>query len=91
MEVSKHVSDGARSLRLSTSRPSTNSRHANRLESHPLLEAAVRNTHPSSQAVETWLREEVATAYDALVNSPHGMATADDVRAILAARQGTRG
>lgn len=91
MKVSKHVSDAARSPPPSVSRPSTNSRHTNRLQSHPSLEATVRNTRKFSQAVETWLREEVATAYDARVDSPHDMATADDVRAVLAAKRATHG
>jgi putative addiction module CopG family antidote len=38
------------------------------------------------QAVETWLRDEVAAAYDALVADPNDVATADEVRAHLAAK-----
>lgn len=38
------------------------------------------------QAVEAWLRDEVATAYDALVANPHDVIGADQVRAHLAAK-----
>ncbi|WP_417218734.1 hypothetical protein [Arthrobacter sp.] len=51
----------------------------------------MRNTRKFSQAVETWLREDVAAAYDALIDSPHDLATADEVRAILAAKRAPRG
>jgi putative addiction module CopG family antidote len=39
------------------------------------------------QAVEAWLRDQVAAAYDALAADPNDVATADAVRAQLAARQ----
>lgn len=38
------------------------------------------------EAVESWLREEVSAAYDALVTDPKDVATADDIRARLAAK-----
>ena len=41
-------------------------------------------------AVYMWLREEVATAYDALVADPSNTATADDVRGRLAVRHAAR-
>lgn len=39
------------------------------------------------QAVETWLRAEVAEAYDALVDDPSRAMTADQLRALLAAKR----
>ncbi|MDO5646252.1 MAG: type II toxin-antitoxin system ParD family antitoxin [Dermabacter sp.] len=42
------------------------------------------------EAVEAWLREEVATAYDALVADPNDVASVDDVRVHLAARHAAR-
>lgn len=41
------------------------------------------------QAVETWLREEVAAAYDALQADPSDVIETEDVRAHLAARRRT--
>jgi len=38
------------------------------------------------QAVEAWLRGEVAAAYDALVADPHDVISADQVRSHLAAK-----
>lgn len=39
------------------------------------------------QAVETWLRTEVAEAYDALVADPSRAMTAEELRARLAAKR----
>lgn len=41
------------------------------------------------QAVETWLREEVAAAYDALQADPSDVIETEDVRTHLAARRRT--
>lgn len=38
------------------------------------------------QAVEAWLRQEVAAAYDALIADPNDVVSADDVRAHIAER-----
>lgn len=42
------------------------------------------------QAVEAWLREEVAASYDALIAAPSDVASADHVRARLAERHAAR-
>lgn len=42
------------------------------------------------QAVETWLRDEVAASYDDLIKNPGELASADEVRARLAKRQTAR-
>jgi len=42
------------------------------------------------QAVESWLRTEVANAYDALVADPSRAVTADELRAHLAAKRTAR-
>lgn len=52
-----------------------------------VIREGLRALFARDQAVDTWLREEVATAYDALVTNPEGLATADEVRARLATWQ----
>lgn len=55
-----------------------------------VIRDGLRALFARDQAVESWLREEVATAYDALVTDPDDLATADEVRARLATRQAAR-
>lgn len=51
-----------------------------------VIRDGLRALFARDQAVGTWLREEVAAAYDALIADPNDVASADDVRAHLAAR-----
>lgn len=51
-----------------------------------VIREGLRALFARDQAVETWLREEVAAAYDALIADPNDVASADEVRANLAAR-----
>ena len=51
-----------------------------------VIRDGLRALFARDQAVEAWLREEVAASYDALVVDPNDVATADDVRTQLAAR-----
>ena len=46
----------------------------------------LRTLFARDQALETWLREEVITAYDALVADPSAVVSADDVRERLSAK-----
>ncbi|BBZ66450.1 CopG family transcriptional regulator [Mycolicibacterium insubricum] len=55
-----------------------------------VIRDGLRAPFARDRAVETWLREEVATAYDALVADPSDTAAADDVRARLTARHAER-
>lgn len=55
-----------------------------------VIRDGLRALFARDRAVETWLREEVAIAYDALVADPSDTATADDVRARMAARHAER-
>lgn len=51
-----------------------------------VIRDGLRTLFARDQAVETWLRSEVAAACDALVADPNDVVTADEVRAHLAAR-----
>lgn len=51
-----------------------------------VIRDGLRALFSREQAVESWLREEVAAAYDELVADPNDVVTADEVRARLAAR-----
>ena len=55
-----------------------------------VIREGLRALFAREQAVEAWLREEVAASYDALVADPDDVATAADVRAQLAARHAAR-
>lgn len=55
-----------------------------------VIRDGLRALFARDEAVEAWLREEVATAYDALVANPNDVASADDVRVHLAARHAAR-
>ena len=46
----------------------------------------LRTLFARDQVLETWLREEVVTAYDALVADPSAVVSADDVRERLSAK-----
>lgn len=52
-----------------------------------VIRDGLRALFARDQAVETWLREEVTAAYDALVADPNDVASAAEVRAHLTARQ----
>ena len=51
-----------------------------------VIRDGLRALFARDQAVESWLREEVTAAYDALVADPADVATAAAVRARLTAR-----
>ena len=51
-----------------------------------VIRDGLRALFARDQAVESWLREEVTAAYDALAADPTDVATAAEVRAHLAAR-----
>lgn len=51
-----------------------------------VIRDGLRALFARDQAVETWLRQEVASAYDALIADPNDVASADEVRAHLAAK-----
>jgi len=55
-----------------------------------VIRDGLRALFARDQAVEAWLREEVAASYDALVAAPNDVASTDDVRALLAARHAAR-
>lgn len=55
-----------------------------------VIRDGLRALFAREQAVDAWLREEVAASYDALVADPEAVMTADDVRARLAARHAER-
>ena len=46
----------------------------------------LRTLFARDQVLETWLREEVVTAYDALVADPSAVVSANDVRERLSAK-----
>ena len=50
----------------------------------------LRTLFARDQVLETWLRNEVVTAYDALVADPSGVASAEEVRARLSAKHSER-
>lgn len=50
----------------------------------------LRTLFARERAVEQWLREEVASAYDSVVAHPEDVITADEVHARLAARHAQR-
>ena len=52
-----------------------------------VIREGLRALFARDQAVESWLREEVATAYDALVADPSRALTAQGVREQLAEEQ----
>lgn len=51
-----------------------------------VIRDGLRALFSRDQAVETWLRQEVAATYDALMAEPNDVVSADEVRAHLAAR-----
>jgi putative addiction module CopG family antidote len=55
-----------------------------------VIRDGLRALFARDQAVETWLRDEVAVAYDALLADPKDVVTADEVRAQLAAKHAAR-
>jgi len=55
-----------------------------------VIRDGLRALFARDQAVDAWLREEVAASYDALMADPNDVATADDVRTQLAARHAAR-
>ncbi len=52
-----------------------------------VIRDGLRALFAQQAAVETWLRDEVAAAYDAATAGPANTATADEVRKRLAARR----
>lgn len=52
-----------------------------------VIREGLRALFTRDQAVEAWLRDEVASAYDALAADPSGAVSAAAVRARLAAEQ----
>jgi len=50
----------------------------------------LRTLAARDRVIETWLREEVAPAYDALKTDPSRAISASDVRAALAATRKSR-
>lgn len=55
-----------------------------------VIREGLRALFARDQAVETWLRDEVAASYVALVTNPDDLAPVDEVRARLASRQAAR-
>ena len=55
-----------------------------------VIREGLRALFARDQAVDAWLREEITASYDALIADPNDVATADDVRARLAARHAAR-
>ena len=55
-----------------------------------VIRDGLRTLFARDQAVDSWLRSEVVTAYDALVADPSVVVTIDDVRAQLAAKYSER-
>lgn len=55
-----------------------------------VIRDGLRALFARDQAVETWLRDEVAVAYDALLADPKDVVTVDEVRAQLAAKHAPR-
>ena len=55
-----------------------------------VIRDGLRTLFARDQAVETWLREEVAEAYDAFVTNPDDVIAIDQVRARLAAGRHSR-
>jgi len=51
-----------------------------------IIRDGLRTLFARDQAVESWLRAEVVTAYDELVADPSAVVEANDVRARLAAK-----
>ena len=51
-----------------------------------VIRDGLRTLLARDQALETWLREEVVTAYDALVADPETIVGIDDVRARLSSK-----
>lgn len=51
-----------------------------------VIRDGLRTLLARDQALETWLREEVVTAYDALVADPETVVSIDDVRARLSSK-----
>ena len=52
-----------------------------------VIREGLRALWSRDQAVESWLRSEVADAYDALVADPSRVVAADELRTRLAAKQ----
>ena len=52
-----------------------------------VIREGLRTLFARDHAIEAWLRDEVATAYDAVVSDPSRAVTAQTVRARLAAEQ----
>jgi antitoxin ParD1/3/4 len=52
-----------------------------------VIREGLRALFARDQAIEAWLRDEVAAAYDAVVDDPSRAATAQRVRARLAAER----
>ena len=55
-----------------------------------MVRAGLRALQERDAAVETWLRDEVVTTYDAMVSDPSRGRSVDDVRAGLRARHAAR-
>ena len=55
-----------------------------------VVRAGLRALQERDAAVETWLRDEVVTTYDAMVSDPSRGRSVDDVRAGLRARHAAR-
>lgn len=55
-----------------------------------VIRDGLRALFARDHAVEAWLRDEVAGAYDALVADPDDVVTADEVRAHLAEKHAAR-
>lgn len=55
-----------------------------------VIRDGLRALFARDHAVETWLREEVGAAYDALMADPNNVTTTADVRAKLAERHASR-
>ena len=53
-----------------------------------VIRDGLRTLMARDQAVESWLHQQVATAYDALKADPSRAVTAEQVRARLAAKHG---
>ena len=55
-----------------------------------VVRAGVRALQERDEAVERWLREEVAPAYDAMLEDPHRAVAAEDVFASIRALHAKR-
>ncbi|RAN72665.1 CopG family transcriptional regulator [Bacillus sp. SRB_336] len=51
-----------------------------------VIREGLRTLFARDQVIETWLREEVVSAYDALVTDPSAVVSVDEVRARLSAK-----